>query len=306
MMVVTENAEAVMAGMLTEFQQTAPHLRCAWLRFSEFESLPPGYTNAVEASLEGIASPSSVFVFECRDKDVFVVAPHLGHRFLNALFSHPVLTRFSPPAPAPAPGPASLYEIGFDGERLRKAVEQKCALIEKKRQEEKMAEEKRLQAMTEEQERLRRIAMATSVPSSQVETIADRRAARKEVHILVVEDDLFTQKLVHKTLGDDFSVLYVSDAQQAIRKYASFAPDVVFLDIGLPDAPGHDVLRRLMAMDSQAYIVMFSGNGDRSNIMRAVEAGAKGFIGKPFTKGKIAEYIQKSPHVKTKQVKEIV
>ena len=82
--------------------------------------------------------------------------------------------------------------------------------------------------------------------------------------------------------------------------YVNKAPDVLFLDIGLPDINGHDVLERLFKLDPQAYVVMFSGNGDRENVLKAVELGAKGFVGKPFTQEKLIQYIEKSPFIQEK------
>jgi FixJ family two-component response regulator len=49
---------------------------------------------------------------------------------------------------------------------------------------------------------------------------------------------------------------------------------------------------------------MFSGNGDRPNVLKAVQLGAKGFIGKPFSRDKIFQYINKSPFIAGKKSKE--
>ena len=86
--------------------------------------------------------------------------------------------------------------------------------------------------------------------------------------------------------------------------YVNKAPDVLFLDIGLPDINGHEVLEKLFKLDPDAYVVMFSGNGDKENIMKAVELGAKGFVGKPFSQEKLLQYIQKSPFIQEKQKRE--
>jgi len=51
---------------------------------------------------------------------------------------------------------------------------------------------------------------------------------------------------------------------------------------------------------------MFSGKGDRDNIMKAVEMGAKGFVGKPFTREKLFQYIEKSPFVIEKMKEKVV
>ena len=94
------------------------------------------------------------------------------------------------------------------------------------------------------------------------------------------------------------------DGQGALMGYVNKAPDVLFLDIGLPDIDGHAVLEKIFKLDPDAYVVMFSGNKDRDNVMKAVELGAKGFVGKPFTSEKLLQYIQKSPFIQAKQKKE--
>ena len=73
--------------------------------------------------------------------------------------------------------------------------------------------------------------------------------------------------------------------------------DVLVLDINLPDIEGFDVLAKLRQIDPEGYIVMLSGNGDRENVIRAIEQGAKGFVGKPFSPKKLTDYIFKSPWV---------
>ena len=64
---------------------------------------------------------------------------------------------------------------------------------------------------------------------------------------------------------------------------------------------GHDILAKILALDSEAFIVMLTGQGSRDNVLRAVEAGAKGFVGKPFTPDKLHSYTQKCPFIRDKQ-----
>ena len=78
-------------------------------------------------------------------------------------------------------------------------------------------------------------------------------------------------------------------------QYVTHAPDVLFLDIELPDITGHDVLQKVLEMDPDAFVIMLSGNGNKENIFKAMKTGAKGFVGKPFTKDKLLQYILKCP-----------
>ena len=122
--------------------------------------------------------------------------------------------------------------------------------------------------------------------------IIDKRHGRHDQVILIVEDDPFSRKLIGTALGDK-KVFYAECGLSALETFVKHAPDIVFLDIELPDVTGHDVLSRLLEFDRQAFIVMLSGNSQSENVMLAMRSGAKGFIGKPFTKDKLFQYINK-------------
>lgn len=139
----------------------------------------------------------------------------------------------------------------------------------------------------------------TPVDLSLVNSIDSRRRQHGKPVILVVEDEPFSGRLVENALNNARQVELVGDGQSAILSYARYAPHVLFLDIELPDINGHDVLQRIMQMDPNAYVVMLSGNADREHILRAMQAGAAGFVGKPFTCDKLGQYIERCPLLKT-------
>lgn len=121
-----------------------------------------------------------------------------------------------------------------------------------------------------------------------------RRQSRMPLHIMVVEDDVITRRIVTGTFKEHYAVITAVNAQEAVAGYLMHAPDIVFLDIGLPDASGFDVLRRIMECDPDAYIVMFSGNCYLDNITRALSTGASGFVSKPFKRDRMQSYIEMS------------
>lgn len=127
------------------------------------------------------------------------------------------------------------------------------------------------------------------------------RPARNPLHILLVEDDGLTRHMTEKLFKSDYAITAVPDAQQAIEHYLMRAPDIVFLDINLPDHNGFDVLRCILANDPEAYVVMFSGNDHISNIIDAIEAGASGFVAKPFKQAKMRHYIEDCDFARRKQ-----
>ena len=120
------------------------------------------------------------------------------------------------------------------------------------------------------------------------------RHHRYPAHVLVVEDDDLTRRIVVGALGEDNAMITGENAKDAIGSYLLHAPDIVFLDIGLPDMDGLSVLDQIIAVDPDAYIVMLSSHNDMQTVNRAYDAGAKGFVSKPFKKEDLQAYIRSS------------
>lgn len=136
-----------------------------------------------------------------------------------------------------------------------------------------------------------------SVDPAYAAAMLAQRAERKDVHIMLVEDDAFTLQLVTNVLKD-YTTIRAMDGFDAVETYMLNAPDVVFLDIGLPTLSGHEVLAKILAFDPDAFVVMLSGNSYMEDVSKAMKAGAKGFVAKPFPKEKLLNYVDifKSNH----------
>lgn len=125
-------------------------------------------------------------------------------------------------------------------------------------------------------------------------TASMQRGCRQPQHVLLVEDDPLTVRMVSSLISGNHATFVAKDAEDAIAQYMLHAPDVVFLDIGLPGTNGFEVLRHIRAIDPHAYVVMFSGNRDLEHICHALSMGARGFIGKPFRKESLHYYLNQS------------
>lgn len=109
--------------------------------------------------------------------------------------------------------------------------------------------------------------------------------------VLLIEDDPVARWMVQNALKNECEFTTASTVNQAFGMYSACQPDVVFLDINLPDGSGYAVLEWIMRNDPGACVVMFSGNDNLDNIASALEDGASGFIAKPFLKESLLHYI---------------
>ncbi|MFN7094106.1 MAG: response regulator transcription factor [Burkholderiales bacterium] len=110
--------------------------------------------------------------------------------------------------------------------------------------------------------------------------------------LLIVEDNEFSRKMIATALNKR-RYLFAKTGKEALEIYFSNRPNIVFLDILLPDMSGLELLRIIKEKDSAAFIVMLSANSEREIVVQSIRGGAKGFIVKPFSKAKIDEYINK-------------
>ena len=102
--------------------------------------------------------------------------------------------------------------------------------------------------------------------------------------ILLVDDAAFMRKMIKDTLSKNgYTELYEAvDGADAVEKYNEIRPDLVIMDITMPNMDGLEALKAIRGKDSGANIVMCSAMGQESMVMDAVRSGAKDFIVKPF------------------------
>jgi DNA-binding response OmpR family regulator len=112
---------------------------------------------------------------------------------------------------------------------------------------------------------------------------ASSAASVSDAHlkVLMVEDDSFLQNIAGKVIGTVFDMRYVADGASAIREAASFAPDIILLDVILPgEMNGFDILKALRADEKNAKtpIVMFTNLGQEEDRKKALDLGADGYL----------------------------
>lgn len=103
-----------------------------------------------------------------------------------------------------------------------------------------------------------------------------------EPTVLVVEDEQEIRRFLRLTLAaQGYRVLEATTGAQALVEAASRQPDLVVLDLGLPDLDGFVVLRRLREW-SRVPVIILSARGEESDKVTALDAGADDYVGKPF------------------------
>ena len=101
--------------------------------------------------------------------------------------------------------------------------------------------------------------------------------------ILVVEDDNPVRNLITTTLkANDYRYITAANGESAVLEAASHSPDVILLDLGLPDMDGVDVIRRIRSW-SNVPIIVISARSEDSDKIDALDAGADDYLTKPFS-----------------------
>ena len=101
--------------------------------------------------------------------------------------------------------------------------------------------------------------------------------------ILVVEDDAPVRNLISTTLkANDYRFITAGSGEGAVAEAASHNPDIVLLDLGLPDIDGVEVIRRIRSWSNMPIIVI-SARSEDSDKIEALDAGADDYITKPFS-----------------------
>ncbi len=114
--------------------------------------------------------------------------------------------------------------------------------------------------------------------------------------VLVVDDLPFMRKLLREVLTEaGYTVVAeASDGRQALAAFAQHQPDLVVLDITMPVMDGITALRRMLALDPRARVVMCSALGEQQMILRAIRLGAKDFVVKPFRPERMVTAVEKA------------
>lgn len=114
-----------------------------------------------------------------------------------------------------------------------------------------------------------------------------------KLRVLIVDDAIFMRKMISDILVEN-GMEIVGEADtgaKAIERFKELRPDLVTMDIIMPEMNGIDAVRKILEFDAQARIVMCSALGQQALVQEALVAGAKDFLIKPFNAARVVEVI---------------
>src|SRR4051794_11056628 len=114
--------------------------------------------------------------------------------------------------------------------------------------------------------------------------------------ILIVDDAAFMRMMIKDILSKNGYEIVgeAADGAQAIQLYRDTQPDLVTMDITMPEMDGITALKEIKKVNPQAKVIMCSAMGQQAMVIDAIQAGAKDFIVKPFQADRVLEAINKA------------
>ena len=113
--------------------------------------------------------------------------------------------------------------------------------------------------------------------------------------ILICDDSILARKQLSdaiKLFDEGVEILEAKNGMECVEMYTSDKPDLVFIDIVMPVLDGVSAVKGIIEADKDAKVIIVSSVGTQKELKAAIEAGAKDFIQKPFSKAQIQEVVK--------------
>lgn len=114
-------------------------------------------------------------------------------------------------------------------------------------------------------------------------------------NILICDDAAFMRMMIKDILTKNgYNVVgEAENGVKAVEKYVELNPDLVLMDITMPEMDGIQALKKIKETDPSSLIIMCSAMGQQAMVIESIQAGAKDFIVKPFQADRVLEAVQK-------------
>ena len=115
-------------------------------------------------------------------------------------------------------------------------------------------------------------------------------------NILICDDAAFMRMMIKDILTKNGYTIVgeAENGQKAVVKYNETKPDLVMMDITMPEMDGIQALKKIKATDPNAAIIMCSAMGQQAMVIESIQSGAKDFIVKPFQPDRVLEAVKKA------------
>jgi two-component system, chemotaxis family, chemotaxis protein CheY len=116
------------------------------------------------------------------------------------------------------------------------------------------------------------------------------------LNVMIVDDSMIMAQKLKVMLSElGHSVVRIcQDGEEAVRDYALVKPDVVTMDITMPGMDGVDTMKAILAHFPKALFVMVTSHGQEAMVVRAIDAGALGYVLKPVTKDRLSAMLARA------------
>ena len=114
-------------------------------------------------------------------------------------------------------------------------------------------------------------------------------------NILICDDAAFMRMMIKDILSKNgYNVAgEAENGLKAVEKYKEVSPDLVLMDITMPEMDGIQALKEIKKLDAGAMVIMCSAMGQQAMVIESIQAGAKDFIVKPFQADRVIEAVKK-------------
>jgi len=114
-------------------------------------------------------------------------------------------------------------------------------------------------------------------------------------NILICDDAAFMRMMIKDILTKNgYNIAgEAENGAKAVEKYAELKPDLVLMDITMPEMDGIEALKKIQETDPNAAVIMCSAMGQQAMVIESIQSGAKDFIVKPFQADRVLEAVQK-------------
>lgn len=114
-------------------------------------------------------------------------------------------------------------------------------------------------------------------------------------NVLIVDDAAFMRMMIRNILErNGYEVKgEATNGVEAVEQYQALHPDVVTMDITMPEKDGLQALKEIRSIDSQAKVVMASAMGQQAMVIEAIQSGAVDFLVKPFDEQRVVQALKK-------------